>query len=160
MASTSTVVSSGGWMFRNRQCKCGKKAAVGISESTNNPGKLYFRCAEGQCNFFAWWTGHLTNEVKRGNEVDEWSTVEGRNEDIEISTRLRNLEANQAAVKLILIGSVLFTWLTVLIILVALLVKGYSVQCWKVVLVGRGFCKWAIVFYVFVALSVGKSSEC
>ncbi|KAK9274838.1 hypothetical protein L1049_007510 [Liquidambar formosana] len=58
MASSSRSVNSGTgrgtrYRFQNRRCQCGRKAEVKISESIDNPEKLYFRCQE--CGFFEWW---------------------------------------------------------------------------------------------------------
>lgn len=42
-------------IFQNKKCKCGKMAAVRISESSSNPGRLYFACKDDKCKFFEWW---------------------------------------------------------------------------------------------------------
>ena len=41
--------------FRNRRCRCGRKAEVMISDSVDNPYKLFFRCRLKNCGFFEWW---------------------------------------------------------------------------------------------------------
>ncbi|TXG60510.1 hypothetical protein EZV62_015083 [Acer yangbiense] len=41
--------------FKNRRCSCGVKAAVKISNSQNNPKKLYFVCERGKCKFYSFW---------------------------------------------------------------------------------------------------------
>ncbi|XP_028082964.1 uncharacterized protein LOC114284256 [Camellia sinensis] len=38
--------------WQNKRCKCGKKAAVYISESEKNPGRLYFKCVDKICDYY------------------------------------------------------------------------------------------------------------
>ncbi|CAL5392434.1 unnamed protein product [Camellia sinensis] len=89
MAYTSTSSSNDGRLFENRRCKCEKKAAVKISNSVKNPGRLYFKCADGKCDFFAWWAptsqhGNAAdiqwrpNPSQRNNE-DDWKNDAERN---------------------------------------------------------------------------------
>ncbi|KAL7243397.1 hypothetical protein ACSBR1_015736 [Camellia fascicularis] len=71
--------------LQNKRCKCGKKAAVYISESEKNLGRLYFKCADKIYDYYAWGaapTGnasniqrrskaiHMKNEDERGNDYD------------------------------------------------------------------------------------------
>ncbi|KAK2659956.1 hypothetical protein Ddye_006489 [Dipteronia dyeriana] len=54
--SSSTINMNGGLIkFKNRRCSCGVKAGVKISESQNNPRKLYFACERGKCKFYSFW---------------------------------------------------------------------------------------------------------
>ncbi|KAL6521161.1 hypothetical protein OROGR_017730 [Orobanche gracilis] len=53
--------------FWNERCKCNKRAVVRISESTNNPHKLYYKCENDVCNFFKFW------EPKNGDI--NWSAI-------------------------------------------------------------------------------------
>lgn len=42
--------------FVNVTCnKCHVKARVRISKTSRNPGKLYYKCPNGNCDFFLWW---------------------------------------------------------------------------------------------------------
>ncbi|CAL5322847.1 hypothetical protein CsSME_00001234 [Camellia sinensis var. sinensis] len=43
--------------FDNRNCRCGNKAMVKITQSTGNPNCLYFVClySVNGCKFFKWW---------------------------------------------------------------------------------------------------------
>ena len=41
--------------FKNRRCKCNRKAVLYISETNQNPCKLFFKCKTEKCNFYAWW---------------------------------------------------------------------------------------------------------
>lgn len=41
--------------FENRYCHCNKKCAVRISESQDNPNKLYYCCKYDECNYFKFW---------------------------------------------------------------------------------------------------------
>ena len=56
--------------FRNRRCRCGRKAVVMISDSVDNPYKLFFRCRLKNCGFFEWWN------LEDDNPVDD-DEVEG-----------------------------------------------------------------------------------
>ena len=56
-ATSSSAISINGRIikFKNRKCNCGIKAAVKISDSANNPNKLYFFCERGKCKFYRFW---------------------------------------------------------------------------------------------------------
>ena len=54
-SSSSTNINGVFIKFKNRRCLCGVKAAVKISESQNNPHKLYFVCEKGRCKFYKFW---------------------------------------------------------------------------------------------------------
>ena len=57
MASQSSNSGSRWINFHNKKCKCGKNALLRISESKNNPNRLYYCCVNGEnsCGFFEWW---------------------------------------------------------------------------------------------------------
>ncbi|XP_028078899.1 uncharacterized protein LOC114280722 [Camellia sinensis] len=90
--------------LQNKRCKCQKKAGVYISESKKNPGRLYFKCADKICDYFAWGVAfignasniqrrrskaiHMKNEDESGYDYD----FERNNEVLNI---LERLEANQ-----------------------------------------------------------------
>ncbi|CAL5385152.1 unnamed protein product [Camellia sinensis] len=83
MAYTSTSSTIDGRLFENRGCKCGKKVAVKISDSQKNPRRLYFKCADGRCNYFAWWAptsqhGNAANIQWRPNSIHRNNKDEGR----------------------------------------------------------------------------------
>ena len=40
--------------LRNRNCHCGRKAAIKISESQKNPNRLYAKCTNNKCSYFDW----------------------------------------------------------------------------------------------------------
>ena len=53
---SSHIFTNGrGIKFRNKRCRCRRKAEVLISESINNRDRLFFRCKTNQCGFFEWW---------------------------------------------------------------------------------------------------------
>ena len=57
MASSNSTSSNAGWIkVKNRLCRCGngKKAALRVSETSNNPKRLFFGC--DACRYFKWWT--------------------------------------------------------------------------------------------------------
>lgn len=42
--------------FYNKHCSCGYRCSVKISESKDNPNRLYFCCqSKNKCGFFEWW---------------------------------------------------------------------------------------------------------
>ncbi|GMP68621.1 hypothetical protein CsSME_00028175 [Camellia sinensis var. sinensis] len=111
--------------LQNRRCNCGKQAAVFISESEKNPGRLYFKCADRMCEYFGWGaasTGnasniqrkskpsHMKNEDNRGYDYD----VDKLNETI---NRLERVEANQEAMKLFMFTTIVLIGFTMLIAL-------------------------------------------
>ncbi|XP_028099808.1 uncharacterized protein LOC114299292 [Camellia sinensis] len=108
-----------------RRCNCGRKAAVFISKSEKNPGRLYFKCADRMCEYFGWGatsTGnvsniqrkskasHMKNEDERGYDYD----VDKLNETI---NRLERVEANQEAMKLFMFTTIVLIGFTMLIAL-------------------------------------------
>ncbi|GMP57937.1 hypothetical protein CsSME_00021807 [Camellia sinensis var. sinensis] len=52
--------------FNNRNCRCGNKAMVKISQSTDNPNCLYFVCPNlpNGCKFFVWVPPHMQHNLK------------------------------------------------------------------------------------------------
>ena len=49
--------------FHNRRCRYGRKAEVMISDSVDNPYKLFFRCRLKNCGFFECWNLEDDNPV-------------------------------------------------------------------------------------------------
>ncbi|CAL5398329.1 unnamed protein product [Camellia sinensis] len=73
MIDMSTSSNNDAGFFQNKKCKCGKKEEVYISESENNSGKLYFKCENKGCDYFAWGvppTGNGSNIQKSGYDYD------------------------------------------------------------------------------------------
>ncbi|GMP74706.1 hypothetical protein CsSME_00032051 [Camellia sinensis var. sinensis] len=103
--------------FENKRCKCGKKAGVYISESEKNPGKLYFKCANKACDYFAWGvapTGNGSNIQKSGYDYD----FARNNEVVNI---LERLETNQRerleAIKFMMLTTIVMVGFTMLVVL-------------------------------------------
>ena len=42
-------------LYLNKNCKCGKRAGIRISESKDNKNKLYYYCKEVRCGSFIGW---------------------------------------------------------------------------------------------------------
>ena len=40
--------------LRNRNCHCGRRATIKISESQKNPNRLYAKCTDNRCKYFDW----------------------------------------------------------------------------------------------------------
>ncbi|CAL5417744.1 unnamed protein product [Camellia sinensis] len=139
MAYTSTSSSNDGRLFENRRCKCEKKAAVKISNSVKNPGRLYFKCADGKCDFFAWWAptsqhGNAAdiqwrpNPSQRNNE-DDWKNDAERNYEAldklerRLERRLEQLEANVGTMKFLTMASIVCTGFNMLMLVICLMLK-------------------------------------
>ena len=62
--------------FRNRKCHCGVRADVMISDSRDNPSRLFFRCRNKTCKYFEWWSLQADNpyfeEVIDGITSNVW----------------------------------------------------------------------------------------
>ncbi|TXG58589.1 hypothetical protein EZV62_016418 [Acer yangbiense] len=56
-ATSSSAISINGRIikFKNRKCNCSIRATEKISESANNPNKLYFFYERGKCKFYRFW---------------------------------------------------------------------------------------------------------
>ena len=55
MSHLSNNYSAGpGLKYVNKRCRCGQKAIVKISESTNNKNKLYYACTDGCSGWIGW----------------------------------------------------------------------------------------------------------
>ncbi|KAK2651857.1 hypothetical protein Ddye_011713 [Dipteronia dyeriana] len=65
--------------FKNRKCSCGIKVAVKISESQNNPSKLYFFCERGKCNFYRFWDP----DIEEFNQTEFLESNSQKYDDIE-----------------------------------------------------------------------------
>ncbi|KAK2662793.1 hypothetical protein Ddye_001367 [Dipteronia dyeriana] len=71
--SSTTNINGGLIKFKNRRCSCDVKAGVKISESQNNPKKLYFLCERGKCKFYSFWESDNEefNKVKYSESIRE-----------------------------------------------------------------------------------------
>ncbi|GMP93169.1 hypothetical protein CsSME_00043119 [Camellia sinensis var. sinensis] len=113
----STSSNNDAGFFENKRCKCGKKAGVYISESEKNPGKMYFKCANKDCDYFAWGvasTGSGSNIQKSGYDYD----FARNNELVNI---LEQLDANQRerleAIKFMMLTTIVMVGFTMLVVL-------------------------------------------
>ncbi|CAK9139623.1 unnamed protein product [Ilex paraguariensis] len=120
MASSSIGASCEGLMFCNRRCRCGLRAALKVSESEHNPGRLYYNCPDSRCNFFvwlnpsSWFAPQITSEVIETRRVQE---VANQLSD-DIYVRLQRLEANERAIKLLLLLCMFVSCFNLLLFLV------------------------------------------
>ncbi|KAK2645098.1 hypothetical protein Ddye_020293 [Dipteronia dyeriana] len=51
-SSSTTNINEVFIKIQNRRCSCSDKSDVKISESQNNPHKLYLVCEKGKCKFY------------------------------------------------------------------------------------------------------------
>ena len=70
MSSSSRREGDGnGMKFRNKRCRCGRRAAVKISESEKNKDILCYTCVTKSCGFFEWCTPLIDCEGIMGEEI-------------------------------------------------------------------------------------------
>ncbi|KAJ4724464.1 Armadillo-type fold containing protein, partial [Melia azedarach] len=75
MSSTSGGININGDIIKmkNRECFCGDKAGIRVSESSRNPNKIYFICQSRKCKYFEWWTPtedeYIMKYVENKNDV-------------------------------------------------------------------------------------------
>ena len=80
--------------FMNRNCYCGRKASIRISETKRNPKKLFYKC--DKCNFFAWWDeGSSSNFVNHHAEESEIKEALGR-----VSSQVERIEAKVNGIRM------------------------------------------------------------
>ncbi|CAL5352814.1 unnamed protein product [Camellia sinensis] len=107
------------------RCNCGKKAAVFISESEKNPGRLYFKCANRMCEYFGWGPASTGNasDIQRKSKASHMKNEDERCYDYDVDklnqiiNRLERVEANQEAMKLFLFTAIVLIGFTMLIAL-------------------------------------------
>ena len=118
MASSSRSVNSGTgrgtrYRFQNRRCYCGRKAEVKISESIDNPEKLFFKCKD--CGFFEWWIA--PGDVQEGcddsvkdlrREINGHYQDLGREIDVHYKGLRREMEGHYNGLKLLIIVNTIF----------------------------------------------------
>ena len=101
--SEESNINGGVVIFKNKLCRCGMKAGVRISESSQNPGKLFFFCEKRQCKFFKWWQpdetefiGSLQSHEERNRNSIEIGLLNARMHRLESSLNgsMQNLEGN------------------------------------------------------------------
>ena len=87
-------ISGGVLIFKNKTCRCGKKAGLKISESFDNPGKLYFFCEKRQCKFFSWWEPDATELLGSMQGSEELNRV-GIDEKLKLlDAKMQKLESS------------------------------------------------------------------
>ena len=116
-------ISGGVLIFKNKTCRCGKKAGVKISESFDNPGKLYYICERRQCKFFSWWDPYATELLGNMQGSEELNRV-GIDEKLKLlDAKMQKLDSsmigimqNQTTVIKSLIGLKKMMWLNMLLL--------------------------------------------
>ena len=116
--SSSTTRNTNGGMitFRNKYCECGKRAALKISETENNPGKLFYTCESKRCKFFNWWkpdptvfqTWQRTEEISR--DVEEIKVLNAKLQKLETCSHgiKPNLKSIQICLRMMTLYNLIF----------------------------------------------------
>ncbi|KAL6971924.1 hypothetical protein U1Q18_052791 [Sarracenia purpurea var. burkii] len=128
MGSSSSGVNQKFNFFQNKRCKCGKKAAVCISESETNPGRLYFKCRDSCCNFFAWWMPTNASRFERACEdnrridSDSMRDEDYRSNGCDIKLLFNKVEQCEAELRFVR-GSIAFTGCILFLLVIIVMVK-------------------------------------
>ena len=73
--------------LRNRTCYCEKKAAILISETEANKGRVFYRCYVSRCKFFEWaifdedcgkYSGSNEEEICSSKNLENLESLESR----------------------------------------------------------------------------------
>lgn len=139
-SGSASNINGGLGIFRNKSCRCGKKAAVKISESGENPGKLYFVCAQRQCKYFSWWeavspivqgrsltTGDASREstsIGRHLSIDkEVEMLQARMHYLEtnLNGRMHNLETTVSGEKMMMLVNMLCFGVSICVFFISLM---------------------------------------
>ncbi|KAL6972271.1 hypothetical protein U1Q18_052795 [Sarracenia purpurea var. burkii] len=110
--------------FQNKRCKCGKKAAVAISKSETNPGRLYFKCSDRCCNFFAWWMPPNASTFERACEDNRRIERDSMRDEVyrEIKLLFNKVEQCEAELRFVR-GSIAFTGCILFLLVIIVMVK-------------------------------------
>ena len=55
VSKSSNNNGSEGGRYLNKNCKCGKRAGIRISETEENKNRLFYYCKDGRCGSFIGW---------------------------------------------------------------------------------------------------------
>ncbi|KAK3198302.1 hypothetical protein Dsin_021717 [Dipteronia sinensis] len=92
--SMGSNINGGVLIFKNKTCRCGKKADVKISESFDNLGKLFYFCEKRQCKFISWWEPDAT-ELLETMQGSEELNRDGIDEKLKLlNAKMQKLESN------------------------------------------------------------------
>uniref|UniRef100_A0A5B6YMZ9 Zinc finger GRF-type domain-containing protein n=1 Tax=Davidia involucrata TaxID=16924 RepID=A0A5B6YMZ9_DAVIN len=138
MASSSSNIN-GGWIkFRNKRCnRCGRRATLRISESTENPQKLYYYCESDRCKRFIGFWEPETEDVNMQESQQQSPThphefyfgdqqMQGQFNDLQrevraLQMRVQNLESYQGGMKLMMVLNMLFFGISMSLFVMAML---------------------------------------
>ena len=82
-------------MFKNKTYRCGKKTGVKISESFDNPRKLFYFCEKRQCKFFSWWEPDATELLGSMQGCEELNR-DGIDEKLKLlNAKMQKLESSR-----------------------------------------------------------------
>lgn len=94
-ASTENTFAGTTWIrLKNRKCRCGgrKRASIRISESSNNPGRLYFFC--DACNYLEFWTPDM-DERHSIHALSDCTKLPGTNNTVHSRNEIHQSLANR-----------------------------------------------------------------
>jgi hypothetical protein len=150
-SGSASNINGGLGIFRNKSCRCGKKAAVKISESKDNPGKLYFICAQRQCKFFSWWdpdSANLQGRFRR-DSTDIGRDPTSTDEEVEmlhadlhnlktyLNGRMQNLETSVSGIKMLTVLNMLCFGVTICVFLITLMQMYMNISHKSLVAISR-----------------------
>ncbi|KAK9715589.1 hypothetical protein RND81_06G175100 [Saponaria officinalis] len=111
-----------GLEFVNQPCRrCRRNAVIGISRSTSNPRKAYFRCEE--CNIFVGWL--IDNHVIFSKTVDLKCSFDG---DVSSVVEERSEDAQKLKMDLVELANVLRFYVTLIAFVFTVLVVAFIVK--------------------------------
>lgn len=96
-SSTSSGIRGQYMQYVNKFCFCGAVAEIKVSNTTNNPKRLFYTCRNRSCTFFLW-CHPIEHEGIQPHNVHDEITTEDRNiltlgrEMTDINIRVRALE--------------------------------------------------------------------
>lgn len=69
-SSTFSATRANGLAYSNQNCFCGKTAEIKVSNTSENPSRLFYTCKSNACRFFHWCEPLYTRQMQSmDNEV-------------------------------------------------------------------------------------------
>ncbi|KAI8542119.1 hypothetical protein RHMOL_Rhmol08G0114400 [Rhododendron molle] len=116
--------------YKNRTCYCGKRAAVKISGSEKNPGRLYYRCEDeveqGGCHAWDWCNPiNIPTQLQvPASQVPESAYASNENPNAlagRVGTTVEKLEMRATIPNFITVVSLVFSGIALLMAMAAIM---------------------------------------